>query len=58
MIFQEILTVVSSETVQAKHFFLEELSTAPIIWGIRIVCIVAAISALIIYFKMKQKKGE
>ncbi len=57
MIVQGILTVISSEAVQEKHFFLEELSTAPIIWGIRIICIVAAISAFIVYIKMKQKKG-
>lgn len=58
MIFQEILTVIPTEAVQEKQFFLEELTVAPVIWGIRIVCIVAAISAFIIYIKMKQKKGE
>ncbi|MBO5210287.1 MAG: hypothetical protein J6B68_13255 [Lachnospiraceae bacterium] len=58
MIFQEILTAIPTEEVQEKTFFMEALTAPYIIWGIRIVCIVAAISALIIYIKMKRKKGE
>ena len=50
--------VVLPEDVTERHFFLKELVTPQVIWGIRGVCIIAGLGALIAYYIMKKKKGE
>lgn len=52
------LGMVAPELVARQHYFLEELTTPYVLWGIRGACVVGGITALIIYFKMKSKKGE
>jgi len=52
------MAVAAPEDIAERHFFLEELVNPYAIWGIRGICIVAGITALIIYFYMKNKKGE
>ena len=52
------LGMVAPELVARQHYFLEELTTPHILWGIRGILIAGGITALIIYFKMKNKRGE
>lgn len=52
------MAMIAPELVAEQHYFLEELADPPVLWTIRGICIVAGIAALIIYFKMKHKKGE
>ena len=49
---------VAPEMVPNKGYFLEGFDKMPIIYGLRGLFIVASIVALIIYFKMKNTKGE
>ena len=56
--FIKYLSIVLPEEVAERHFFLQELVNPYAIWGIRIICIALGIGALLIYFKMKSKKGE
>lgn len=55
---QNTIAMIAPELVAEQHFFLEELTNPFIVWGIRGICIAGGIAALIIYFKMKNKKGE
>lgn len=52
------LGMVAPELVARQHYFLEEFTTPYVLWGIRGTLIVGGITALIIYFKMKNKRGE
>lgn len=52
------LGMVAPELVARQHYFLEEFTTPYVLWGIRGTFIVGGITALIIYFKMKNKRGE
>ena len=55
---QNTIAMIAPELVAEQHFFLEELTNPFILWGIRGICIIGGIAALIMYFKMKNKKGE
>ena len=52
------IAMIAPELVAEKHYFLEEFTTPYVLWGIRGTFIVGGITALIIYFKMKNKRGE
>lgn len=52
------IAVIAPEMVAKQHFFLEELTEPIIVWVIRGICILGGITALVIYYKMKNKKGE
>ena len=57
LLIEKMAVTVPSE-IAPRHFFLQELVNPFVIWGIRGICVAAGITALVIYFKMKQKKGE
>lgn len=52
------MAMIAPELVAEQHYFLEELVNPISLWTIRGICLTAGIVALIIYFKMKHKKGE
>lgn len=52
------IAMIAPELVAEQHFFLEEMTNPFVLWGIRGICIIGGIAALIIYYKMKNKKGE
>lgn len=52
------IAMIAPELVAEKHYFLEELLNPLVLWVIRGVCIIGGIVALIIYFIMKNGKGE
>lgn len=52
------IAMIAPELVAEKHYFLEELLNPLVLWVIRGVCIIGGIVALIIYFIMKNRKGE
>lgn len=52
------MAMIAPELVAEQHYFLEELVNPISLWTIRGICLMAGIVALIIYFKMKHKKGE
>lgn len=57
MLFSK-LAMIAPEQLKEQHYFLEELANPTSVWIIRGVCITGGIVALIIYFKMKHKRGE
>ena len=52
------IAAISPEIVAEQHYFLEEMTNPFVVWFIRGICMIGGIVALIIYFKMKNKKGE
>lgn len=38
-----------------KHYFLECFTTSAAVWGLRGICVLIGIAALVIYFQMKWK---
>lgn len=56
--FPAFLAVIDPATVEARHYFLEELQQPFILWGIRAALIVGALTALLIYWKMRRGKRE
>lgn len=55
---QNILTIINADMVTERHYFLETLNTPQLMWGIRGICVLMGITALVIYFKMKRRDGE
>lgn len=55
---QNILTIINADMVAERHYFLEVLKTPQLMWGIRGICALMGITALVIYFKMKRRDGE
>ena len=52
------IAMIDPALVAEQHFFLEELTNPIVIWSIRGICVVGGIVALVVYFRMKNKKGE
>ena len=52
------IAMIDPALVAEQHFFLEELTNPVVIWSIRGICVVGGIVALVVYFRMKNKKGE
>lgn len=52
------IAMIAPQLVAEQHFFLEEMTNPFILWGIRGACVIGGITALIVYFKMKNKEGE
>lgn len=55
---QGVLFVIGEDMVAERHYFLEELQTPLALWGIRGICVLAALIALVVYIKMRQRNGE
>ncbi len=56
MLFNVLM--VAPELVEKKHYFLETLDNPIAIWVIRGVCLVVGVVALVLYYRMKRKRGE
>ena len=52
------IIMIAPELVAEQHFFLEEMTNIPVLWSVRVICIIGGVTALLVYFKMKNKKGE
>lgn len=56
------LAAISPEDSPERYYFLKNLNTTDIIWGIRIIFLIIAIILLVVYIKVKmnqtQKDGE
>ncbi len=57
-ILQLGLTVIDSNMVEGRHYFLEQLQSPGLLWVVRIAGILVLVEALIIYWKMKGKNGK
>lgn len=52
------MSVISSQQIEPRTYFLIELQTPEIIWAIRIIGILAFLIALWIYMHMKKKDKD
>ena len=52
------IVMIAPELVTEHHFFLEGMTNTFVLWSIRGICVIGGVAALIVYFKMKNKKGE
>lgn len=55
---EPVFAIISPDMAPARHYFLETIQRPQIIWGIRILCIVSAVAALLIYKKMRDHNGD
>ena len=55
---ENILTIINADMVAERHYFLEVRKTPQIMWGIRVVCALMGVTALLVYIKMKHRNGE
>lgn len=50
-----LLNIINPDTVEERHYFLEILKTPEILWGIRAICVLAALTVFIIYLVSRKK---
>lgn len=50
-----LIDIIDSSMVEERHYFLEELNTPAVLWGIRAVCILAALTVFIVYVVSRKK---
>lgn len=51
-------TVIPVDIVPPRHYFMECMDAAAVVWGIRLACVVLAVILLVIYRNMKKNSGE
>lgn len=52
---QSLVFVITSDMVAERHYFLEALHEPLILWGLRGICIITALIAILVYVKMRKE---
>lgn len=55
---QSVLNIIGEDMVAERHYFLKGLQAPFTLWGIRGICVLAALVAIMAYIKMRRRNGE